>query len=237
MLKAAFDDVLVRTFAGFGDQLAQVGPRLLAMLVLLAAGVALGGLTRYLVPLLLGLIRFDRFAARAGVTVVLRRGGIDRSPSAVVATLTAWTVLGLFVLLAVAALDLQIAVDLLSRALLYLPQVLVAAAILVLGTLAAAFLRRSVLIASVNAGLVSGRLIAGGVHTAVVALVVAMALEHLGVGPHVILATFVVVLSGVVLALALAFGLAGRDLARQALERLFQGRAASPETDDPRRHL
>jgi hypothetical protein len=239
MLTAGCDDGLRQTSAGFGERLAAFGPRLLAMAVVLVIGVAAAFIVRLAVPVVLAMFRFDRFAARVGVTVILRKGGITRAPSAVLATLTAWLVAGLFVLFAVAALDLQIAMDLLSRAFLYLPQVFIAAAILLLGALMAAFLRRSVIIAAVNSGLESARLLGLGAQTAVLILAVAMALEHLGVGESIILASFVIVFGGLVLALALAFGLAGRDLARTLLERLF-ARAASGEREpdeDIRRHL
>jgi hypothetical protein len=182
--------------------------------------------------LLLPKLGFDRFAQRLGLTLVLQKGGLTRPASAVLAAVLAWAVLAVFVLLGVGALNLQFAMDLLSRTLSYLPQVLIAGALLMLGTLISAFLRRSVLIAAVNAGLPSARLLAGGVHTGLMVLFVAMALEHLGVGRQIIVATFTILFGGVVLALALAFGLAGRDLARVLLERLVRGPERGNEPDD-----
>jgi len=113
--------------------------------------------------------------------------------------------------------------------------VLIAGALLVLGVLVADFVQRSVLIAAVNAGLHSARLLAAVVHTFLVVLFAAMALEHLGVGRQVILVSFTILFGGVVLALSLAFGLAGRELAGQALERLAHGREG--EAKDDLQHL
>jgi hypothetical protein len=107
---------------------------------------------------------------------------------------------------------------------------------LALGALVSAFLRRSVLIAAVNAGLPSARLLAGGVQTALMVLFSAMALEHLGVGRQIIVVSFTIVFGGVVFALALAFGLAGRDLARGFLERLVR-RPGEEEKPDELHHL
>jgi len=104
--------------------------------------------------------------------------------------------------------------------------------LLILGTLVAGFLRRSVLIAAVNAGLPSARLLAGGVHTALMVLFVAMALEHLGVGRQIILVSFTILFGGVVLALALAFGLAGRELARPFLQSLVRRPGAEDARDE-----
>ena len=153
--------------------------------------------------------------------------------------MTAWLVLGLFVLFAVATLDVEIASicshgpsSTCRMSWLALPSCCV-------GVLASAFLRRSVTITAVNAGLSSGRLLGLGAQAAVLMLATAMALEHLGVGQNVILASFVILFGGLVLALALAFGLAGRELAKELLERIFTRslQGGPDEHDDPRRHL
>jgi hypothetical protein len=225
-------DVIRETLTGFGERLAAFGPNLLAMLVILIVGVLLAGGVHLVLRLLLPRLGFDRFARRLGLELVLQKGGVDRPASALLAVLLAWALLAAFVLLAVGALDLQLAMDLVSRTFSYLPQVLIAGVLLMLGTLVAAFLRRSVLIAAVNAGLPSARLLAGGVHTGLLILFVAMALEHLGVGRQIILASFTILLGGVVLALALAFGLAGRDLARPFLERLVRRPGAEDARDE-----
>jgi Mechanosensitive ion channel, conserved TM helix len=225
-------DVIRRTLAGFGERLAAFGPSFLAMLVILAAGILVAGVIRLALKLLLPRLGFDRFAQRLGLGLVLQKGGITRAPSAVVATTTAWGVLAVFVLLAVGALNLQFAMDLVSKTLAYVPQVLIAAALLVLGSIVAAFVRRSVLIAAVNAGLPSARILAGGAHSALLVLFAAMALEHLGVGRQIILVSFTILFGGLVLALALAFGSGGRDVARTFIEKLLRRAEEPPRSDD-----
>jgi hypothetical protein len=228
-------DVIRKTLAGFREQLAEFAPRFVAMLVILVVGVLVAAAVRFVLKLALPRLGFDRFAERTGTSDVLRRGGIASTPSRVLARTASWLVLGMFVLLAVGALDLQYARNLVERTFTYLPQVLIAAALLLLGTMAAAFLRRSVLIAAVNAGIPSARLLAGAVHAILIALFMTMAMEHLGIGRQVIVVSFTILFGGVVLALALAFGLAGRDLARDLLERLVkEGR---PESKDDLQHL
>ncbi len=227
--------VFRQTISGFGERLAAFGPNLLAMLVTLAVGAILAGALHLVLKVALPRLGFDRLAERLGVAVILERGGIRGTPSRVVGLALAWAVLAVFVLLAIAALDITIAMGLITQAFGYLPQLLVGVAILILGGLVAAFVRRSVLIAAVNAGLPSARLLAGGAHAGIVILAAAMALEHFGVGRQIILVAFTVLFGGVVLALALAFGLAGRDLARELLERVTR-RPEPPDRDDLR-HL
>lgn len=226
-------NVIRQTLSGFGQRVADFGPNLLAMLVILVAGCLAAGAVRVVVRLVLPRLGFDRFAQRAGLALVLQKGGIVSLPSQVVALALAWGVLAVFVLLAIGALDVRIAGELVTRTFAYLPQVLIAVAILLLGGIVAAFTRRSVLIAAVNAGLPSARLLAGATQGALMVLFGAMALEHLGVGRQVILLSFGILFGGAVFALALSFGLAGRDLAREFLERVSRGR----QEGDDLRHL
>lgn len=227
-------DTFRETLHGFGMRLQELGPGLLAMLLTFVLGMLAAALVRLALRALLPRVGFDRFAAGLGVTLLLERGGVTRPPAQVAASLAAWAVVIVSTLLAISMLKVQVASDLVARAFAYLPQVLVAGAVLLLGMLASAFARRSILIAAVNAGLASGRLLATGAEIFVMALSIAMALEHVGVGREIIVASFTILFGGVVFALALAFGLAGRKLARQVLEEVAGGGRQSP---DSARHL
>jgi hypothetical protein len=232
-MKEVFDEVIRTTLVEVGARFQDFVPNLLAMIFLLTLGILAAVAIRFGLGLLLRWLAFDRFSERTGVSTVLQKGGIRAAPSRVLVLTVSWLVLGVFVLLAVAALDLIAAVNLVNEVFSYLPNLLVAAALLLLGSLVAGFVRRSVLIAAVNAGVPSARLLAGGAQVGLLVLFAAMALEHLGLGRQVILTSFTILFGGVVLALALAFGLAGRDIAKETLERM---RSRRPE-DDNLKHL
>lgn len=235
MWKDVLAGVIQETLDGFGQELAAFGPRLLAMVVILLTGLLLAASVRVALRFLLRRLGFDTLAERVGLALVLRKVGFAGHASSAFAALTAFVVLAFFVVLAVGSLDLRFARELVSEAVRYLPQVVVAAALVALGAVVAGFVRRGVLIAAVNAGLPSARLLAGFAQSGLLILFGAMALEHLGVGRHVVLITFTILFGGVVLAAALAFGLAGRDLARELLERL--ARKNEVPREDPLRHL
>jgi hypothetical protein len=232
-MNEVFDEVIRTTLVEVGARFQDFVPNLLAMLVLLAIGILAAVAIRFSVGFLLRWLAFDRFSERTGIRTVLQKGGIRAAPSRVLALTLAWLVLAVFVLLAVAALDLTAAVNLVNEGFAYLPNLLVAGALLLLGSLVSGFVRRSVLIAAVNAGVPSARLLAGGAQAGLLILFAAMALEHLGLGRQVILTSFTILFGGVVFALALAFGLAGRDIARETLDRM---RARRPE-DDELKHI
>ena len=229
--------LLSRTFDELWGRAAAFAPNVLVMFLILVVGIVVAAGVRIGVRLLLSAAGGDELASRVGVQPILRQAGVTRAPSSVVALVLAWAIFAAFVIVAIGALDLRIAADLLSRALAYLPQIFVALALLVLGALVGAFVHRSVLIAAVNAGVPSARFLAAAAQAAVVAVSLAMALEHLGVGRQIIVTAFTIVFGGVVFALALALGLGGRDLAREALQRWLRPSPADIEADDPRRHL
>ena len=228
-MREVFDEVIRTTLAEFGVRFRDFVPNLMAMVVILATGLFAAGVLRLGVALVLRRLAFDRFAERTGVSTVLQKGGIRVAPSTFLAITFAWFVLAVFVLLAIAALDVGAAVEVVNRAFAYIPNLLVAGGLLLFGSLVAGFVHRSVLIAAVNAGIPSARVLAGGAQVGILVLFAAMALEHLGLGRQVILVSFTILFGGVVFALALAFGLAGRDLARESLEKM---RTRREEADD-----
>jgi len=109
-------EVLRTTFGEFGARLQAFAPNLLAMLVLLVTGAVVAGAVRLALAFVLPRLGVDRFAERSGIGDVARRAGLTRRPSRTIALAVAWIVLAVFVLLAVAALDLRVAVDLVARA-------------------------------------------------------------------------------------------------------------------------
>lgn len=220
MLMTILGDVLSRTVRGFADHLMTFLPNLLAMLLLLVVGVVVAGLVKAALRFVLPRLGTDTLAQRFGATQALRQAGLRSTPSGLAANVGAWTVFATFVLLSIAALNLSFAMGLLTQAFLYLPQLLVAFAVVVLGDLVARFVRRSVLIAAVNAELSSARALATGAQAAIMIFALAIALEHVGVGRQIILAAFTIAFGGVVLALALAFGMAGKDVAREVIDRV-----------------
>jgi hypothetical protein len=103
----------------------------------------------------------------------------------------------------------------------FLPRLFAALLILFFGLLGASFFSRAALLSGVNAGLPSPRMISWAVRTMIILFVVSMAFEELGVGSRTMIVAFALTFGSLMLGLALAFGLGGKDLARKYLERRF----------------
>ncbi|OLE41851.1 MAG: hypothetical protein AUG14_13955 [Candidatus Rokubacteria bacterium 13_1_20CM_2_68_19] len=210
-----------------GDRLIAILPAILLMLALVTVGLVVAAVARALVRRIARAIGFDRAMERWGVAGGLRRGGVLRSPSDVLGMVCFWTIFVVFASLGIDALGTQGAtVFLLS----FVSPLFAALLILVVGWLVANFLSQGILIAAVNAGVPEARLLARAAHWGVILFAGATALTHLGIGKEMVLVAFGITFGGLVFALALAFGLGGRSIARQLLERRLR-REAPPERE------
>jgi hypothetical protein len=217
------------------ERLLAIIPGLLVMVTLLVLGLVTAWIARVAVSRLGRAIGVDRVFERWGIAPSLRRSGVVRPASDVLGLICFWAI---FVVFASAAIDgLAVPGAPLATALVvaFLPPLFTAALILLVGWLVANFLSQGALIAAVNARMPEARLIARGVYWAVVLFAVATALSHLGIGKEMVIVAFGVTFGGVVLALALAFGLGGRGIARHILERRL--RAQSPPPQERITHL
>lgn len=124
-----------------------------------------------------------------------------------------------------------------GRLLAYLPNIVGAVVILVLGNIIARFLSRSVLIGAVNMNLHYARLLGLGVKWLVLVLTAAMVLDHLSIGAAIVDLAFGILFGGIVLALALAVGLGSRDLVSRSLERETSRSNVEPMPEERLRHF
>ena len=212
------------------ERLLAVIPGLLVLLTMLVVGFLLAWLVRIIVSRVGRAIGIDRLFERWGVAPSLRRSGILRLPSDVLGLVCFWAIFILFASVGIDGLALPGGAPGATALLVaFLPPLLAAALILLVGWLVANFLSQGVLIAAVNARLPEARLLARGVHWGVLLFAAATALTHLGIGKEMVLVAFGITFGGVVFSVALAFGLGGRGVARHILERRLRREAPPPQ--------
>ena len=218
-----------------GDRLAMILPGFLAMILLVATGLLVGWLARALVSRVARALGLDRHMDRWGIVPSLRRSGIFRSPSDILGSVAFWAFFVLFASLGVDSIGFTGSTTGLLIA--FLPPLFAAVLILLVGLLVAGFLSQGLLIAAVNAGVPEARLLARAVQWGIVLFASATALTHLGIGKEMVLVAFGISFGGLVFALALAFGLGGRRLARDILERRLRRETPPRERDEHLTHL
>jgi hypothetical protein len=231
-----WETALLGPLETLGGQVLVFLPNLLAMAIILIAGLAAAWGARYVIERLLRVIGLDHLSMRLGVSDALARGGVKSDPSRLVGQAAYWLVVLFAAVAGISALNLQPVNQLAQSFLAYIPRLFTALLILVAGYLLSNFVSQAVLIAAVNAGLPPARLVALCARWGVQLAATAMALEQLGIAETIVVVGFGVVLGGVVLAAAIAFGLGARDLAREFLERRLGGSPRERAADDLR-HL
>lgn len=235
-MKQLWEQAIVEPLRELGHQAVVSLSSLMGVLLLILLGLMVGWLAKELVYRVLRLLRFDRLCDRLGIGSEVGRLGLARSCSYLAGQIVQWVIILAALLAGLNATRSQWTQGLVQRFFLYLPHLLAAIVILVLGALVTRFLGRSVLIAAVNAGMPSARLLAGLTRFFVMTLVVVAALDEIGISRTTIIVTFAILFGGVVAAAAIAVGLGARDLARDFLQSQFRA-GPKAEADNTRRHL
>jgi small-conductance mechanosensitive channel len=211
---------LNQTYEKFYDMLLQFLPRLLAMLIIFVIGWFVAIILKYVMRRVLALARLKTLSRHSGITQLLVKA--DLPPAAeVLSRLVFWVVWIGFLLLGVDTLGIPDFQQEIAKFFQLVPQIFVALLVLLLGMLAANFFSRATLLAAVNANLPSARLISGFVRLIIILLTVAMALEQIALARSTVLITFTIAFGAIMLALAIAFGAGGREVAKSMLERMF----------------
>ena len=214
--------------------LAQVGaflPRLALAVVVLIGGWLLAKVARFMIVKALRAINFNVLTERAGVDGFLEQGGIGTDMTGIFGALVYWLVILAALIIAFQGLGLTYITDLLHKVVLFVPHVVVALLLLAFGAYFARFIATTVSTYCRNIGIGPGdaELLARVAQYAIIAFVVLIALDQLGVGGAIVRESFLIILAGVVFALALAFGLGGRDWAASLLERWWPRRRREEE--------
>jgi len=224
--------IIIEPFKQFYENILQFLPNFLTFLLIIIIGIILGRVLYTVSLRIFRAIGLEKFSERSGVVDLIRKGGIKDSVSVLLAKSVRWITVIIFAIIALRALAIPTIEGLFERFLLYLPNVFVAATILFLGYLLGNFFGRAALIASVNAGIKIAGVMGRFVKFTVFLLSATMALEQLGIGKETIVIAFAIIFGGVVLALAIAFGLGGQDTAKEYIKKKLKGETEEEKKDD-----
>jgi len=215
--------VIIEPLDRFWERVLQFLPDILTSILIFILGIVLGLIFRKLFLRFFNTIKVDKFSERYGFVEILKKGGIKEPVSFILSRLIGWLTIIIFFIVALRSLNVPAIEQILEGFFLYLPNIFVAVIILFFGYLLSNFLGRAALIAAVNAGWKVSGLVGRLVKLTVFLLAVTMALEQLDIGRGTIVIAFAIIFGGIVLALAIAFGLGGRDIAKEYLEKKIKG--------------
>lgn len=192
-------------------------PSLAAALLLLLLGMFLARALRTLVEGLLSRAKLDEYTSKVGINEILARLGLGKSPSFGISFLIYWFVVCIFIVSAANAVNMTIVSELMERFMLFLPLLVASVLILFGGLLFARFLSEVAASASQANNIRGGAALARALYVCVVVFASIAALEQLGLKIQLISSVLQIILASAGLAIALAFGLGGRDVAAEYL--------------------
>lgn len=210
-------DQLLATYRGVLDSLIAWTPRVLLAIVLLVFALVAAKLVERILRSVMVRLRFDSLVERVGVDRAIQRIGIRESLNHVVPRIVYYLLLILFAKTAADAMGLFAISDAIGAFMGYLPNIVAALLILVLGSAAAQFAGRAVAEAATNSGIEFGSSLGGLVSGLILFVLGIMAVSQLRIDTEIIRVVTAAVLAGLALAFGLTFGLGSRDVTRNIL--------------------
>jgi hypothetical protein len=194
-------------------------PHLAIAIVVVIAGWLLAKAARFALVRAMRAVNFNVLTERAGLDGFLKQGGIRADTTDIFGVLVYWLVILAALVIAFNTLGMQYVTELLRQVVFFVPRLMVAIVILAFGAYFARFVAGAVMAYCRNVGVQDGDILGRLAQYAILAFVLLLALEQMQIGGDIIRQSFLIVLAGIVLALALAFGIGGQGWAAELLER------------------
>lgn len=210
-MTGGFDSLVVEPVRALVNQLMAFLPTLAGALLLLLIGWIIAKALEAISARILKTIALDKIADQIQLSAVLAKGGVKRKLSELLGAIIYWLVMLAVVMVVFNALQLTVAAELFQNVVEFLPNVIASVFILIVGVFAAAFLATTVRTAASNAGIVQSHLLGQAVQAVVVVFAVVAALQQLRI--EFVGEVFLIILGGISLGCALAFGLGCREIA------------------------
>ncbi len=193
-------------------------PQLIGAIIILIVGYIIAKVLQAIVTRVLRGVGFENWMERGGVKQFFDRAGTRQTPSGVLGKVVFWFVFIIAITMAADALGIQQISGFLNQLIAFIPSIFVAILILFLAALLANFLAGTV------RGATGSGILASVVQYGIIVYAAFAALTQLGIAVELTAPTFLILLGAVALALAIAFGLGGREVAQEILEKAYRHR-------------
>jgi len=222
---------LVQAMHEMLHRIVQFLPRLVEMFIIVLVGWLIAYVLKFLFRTVLRFTKFDKLSEDAGAAQLLKKADLPSSTE-LLSRVVFWVAWFSFILVGLNVLGIVGIQEPVSRFFGFLPRLFAGLFVFFFGLLAASFFSRAALLAAVNANMPSPRLVSTTVRTLIIVFTVSMGLEEFGLGERTVVVAFAIVFGALMLGLALAFGLGGRDLARRYLEKRFMPEKKEEHEDE-----
>jgi hypothetical protein len=205
-------DALHDSFAMAWQQIILVTPRIVAMVVVLVVGYVIARLAARTITVLAEKIGLQIAAERSGLSDSMHHMGIRRNVPAIVGTIVFWLLMCVFLMAAFNILNLTPLTNAMAEVVNYIPKLLVATVVVVVGLLAASFIRGVVATSADRVGISYAQYLANGCYYVLAVLTMIAAFNALDIQFVLLEKLILIAFGGLALGFGLAFGLGGRDV-------------------------
>ncbi|MFA6006700.1 MAG: hypothetical protein WC764_03170 [Candidatus Paceibacterota bacterium] len=215
-----WSDTLYMTFTDIGNGVIRFVPRVFVSIIVFIAGWIIGSVLGNLIERFFKSIDFDKFLEGLGLKDLLAHADMKLNSGRFLGECVKWFVIIVFLVAGLNILSLTQVNDFLGQVLVYLPNLIAAALMLLFGAVIANFLKKTVVASARTMGLPSSHLVGGLTKWAVWIFTILVALYQIGVASALIHTLFTGIIAAFSLAIGLAFGLGGKDTAADYLKKL-----------------
>lgn len=215
-------DILLQSYNVFFNQLASFLPKLIGAVIILIFGWIIAKIIKTVSIKVLKLIRLNVVTEKGGVDKFLHDGGVKKSSIEIIGTLFYWLIMLIVILAAFNSLGLSVASELFNQIILFIPNIIVAFLVVIFGLFLAKFISQALVTYFINVGIENTEIIGKIAQYAIVVFVVSVSLTQLNVGEEIIANAFLIIFGAICLALALAFGLGGREWAANMIKKYLK---------------
>jgi len=198
----------LNTFMGFI-------PSLIGALIVLVIGWFIAGFLARLIARGLNAIGLERAVERSGIGRFIEESNTRWTMSEIIAALIKWSIFLIFIQAAASLFGMPQITGIINSVILFIPKLIVALAIIVIGSLLAKFLAGLVRGSLAEMGVGNSNLFSKLAKYAVIGFAIVAAFNQIGVAQTVVNALLFGLIGSIALALGLAFGLGGREVAAQ----------------------
>jgi small-conductance mechanosensitive channel len=204
-------DALKNSFVNAWTQVVDYTPRVLAAIIVLVAGYFIAKLVARAVTMLCERAGMQRAAERSGLWESMTHMNIKRNVPAIVGTIVFWGLMLVFLMASFNILKITSVSDSISQVVAYIPNVLVATVMVVVGLLVAGFLRGVIATSADRVGISYADHLANGCYYIMALMVFMAAFDQLHIHFELLNYAILIVFGGLALGFGLALGLGGRD--------------------------
>lgn len=205
-------NAVMHSFREVADQFVQFAPKVAAALVVIVLGYLVARLLAKAVIAISERLGLQRAAESGGLVQSMRQVGIEKTMPQIVGTIVFWLMLGVFAIAAFDILQLPALTGAMEKVIAYIPKLLVATFVVVLGLLLAAFLKGVVATSADRVGITYAPQLASAVYWVLALLTFIAAFDQLEIKFNLLNEAILIALGALALGFGLSFGLGGRDV-------------------------